>query len=151
MSTVSYLILSQVCVLLFAVSALARASVKSIATETRLNSLIARLGSGFFTQTNQGAIGDTYTNPQGAVSGHDPDNAVGAAGTTYNQGYQNAQSNRINLLITDHNLLQSDTQAAVDRINAMQTTHNNLCADVQFLADRVNNVQNMLRSAGMMG
>jgi hypothetical protein len=163
MTAVQWLILSHVSMVLFMIAALRGLaahrlpppSPKAANVEQLLANLNTRLYSGFYTQTNQGSPGSSLDGDahQGAPSQTDPDPNIGSAGATYVQSYEQAQSNRINNLENYYNTtIGGDLTSAVNRINNLIDAHNNLVnGPVTSVINRVNQIQDMLRSAGMMG
>lgn len=128
MPLTQWLILGQVCVTGFLVS-MFRAFLTSmlLMTSEKAYELQQRFDA-WYTTMHSGFY--TQAN-QGGVSETDADPHNSAAGATYDQAYTQANTNRINDLID---------------------AHNSLCnGSVTSLVNRVNALQNMLRSAGMMG
>ena len=143
-------------ILLWLRTVLFMASDKAYATEQRLNTLITRVGSGFYTQSDQGAPSETDGDShQGAWPASGTTTQGSPLSTPPTQAELQAMEDRINLLITALNVggaIYGAGNAAVGRVNNLIDAHNALVAgSVTSVIGRVNQLQDMLRSAGMMG
>lgn len=102
---------------------------KANLTEARLNTLITRL-----TQSGGVTIGHGITDSdtiQGAYDDSDSDGALTGQSSTW----ELAAQNRINHLITDHNLLNNDAIATKNRANNLITDYNDLVSRFNALVD----------------